>query len=309
MKISRLISIILLLNERKRVSANELSELMEVSKRTIYRDVEAINLAGIPVYSIPGVGGGFEIIENFKIDKNTFTENKLASLLISNYNFPDKLKNMDFYNTNLKIKSLIPKEKINIIDTQVAQFYMDSNHWNEFRNIDDQVIKFKKAIQNNQVLKVKYINHLGNITEREVEPYQLILKAGQWYGYVYCNLRDDFRLLKLTRVMNIQDSDRKFIEKVYKDPLLSTDRIFEKLKMTIKLRVHESIVERLLDFCNYESFMQENNRHYVVDFPFIDNSYYYRLILSFGDKCEIIEPTEIRNKMKQIIKKIANNYK
>ncbi|UMT80245.1 YafY family transcriptional regulator [Staphylococcus roterodami] len=288
MKISRLISIILLLNERKRVSANELSELMEVSKRTIYRDVEAINLAGIPVYSIPGVGGGFEIMENFKIDKNTFTENELASLLISNYNFPDKLKNMDFYNTNLKIKSLIPKEKINIIDTQVAQFYMDSNHWNEFRNIDDQVIKFKKAIQNNQVLKVKYINHLGNITEREVEPYQLILKAGQWYGYVYCNLRDDFRLLKLTRVMNIQDSDRKFIEKVYKDPLLSTDRIFEKLKMTIKLRVHESIVERLLDFYNYESFMQENNRHYVVDFPFIDNSYYYGLILSFGDKCEII---------------------
>ncbi|MCS5347973.1 YafY family transcriptional regulator [Staphylococcus aureus] len=309
MKISRLISIILLLNERKRVSANELSELMEVSKRTIYRDVETINLAGIPVYSIPGVGGGFEIMENFKIDKNTFTENELASLLISNYNFPDKLKNMDFYNTNLKIKSLIPKEKINIIDTQVAQFYMDSNHWNEFRNIDDQVIKFKKAIQNNQVLKVKYINHLGNITEREVEPYQLILKAGQWYGYVYCNLRDDFRLLKLTRVMNIQDSDRKFIEKVYKDPLLSTDRIFEKLKMTIKLRVHESIVERLLDFCNYESFRQENNRHYVVDFPFIDNSYYYGLILSFGDKCEIIEPTEIRNKMKQIIKKIANNYK
>ncbi|MBE5673942.1 WYL domain-containing protein, partial [Staphylococcus sp. SS35] len=123
------------------------------------------------------------------------------------------------------------------------------------------------------------------------------------------NLRDDFRLLKLTRVMNIQDSDRKFIEKVYKDPLLSTDRIFEKLKMTIKLRVHESIVERLLDFCNYESFRQENNRHYVVDFPFIDNSYYYGLILSFGDKCEIIEPTEIRNKMKQIIKKMANNYK
>ncbi|MBE5673205.1 HTH domain-containing protein, partial [Staphylococcus sp. SS35] len=168
MKISRLISIILLLNERKRVSANELSELMEVSKRTIYRDVEAINLAGIPVYSIPGVGGGFEIMENFKIDKNTFTENELASLLISNYNFPDKLKNMDFYNTNLKIKSLIPKEKINTINTQVAQFYMDSNHWNEFRNIDDQVIKFKKAIQNNQGLKVKYIKHLGNITEREV---------------------------------------------------------------------------------------------------------------------------------------------
>ncbi|HCZ2403578.1 TPA: HTH domain-containing protein, partial [Staphylococcus aureus] len=140
MKISRLISIILILNERKRVSAHELSELMEVSQRTIYRDIEAINIAGIPVYSIPGVGGGFEIMENFKIDKNTFTENELASLLISNSNFPEKLKNNDFFNTNLKIKSLIPKDKLNSIETQVEQFQLDSNHWNELRNIDEQLI-------------------------------------------------------------------------------------------------------------------------------------------------------------------------
>ncbi|HDJ7512707.1 TPA: HTH domain-containing protein, partial [Staphylococcus aureus] len=142
MKISRLISIILILNERKRISAHELSELMEVSQRTIYRDIEAINIAGIPVYSIPGVGGGFEIMENFKIDKNTFTENESASLLISNSNFPEKLKNNDFFNTNLKIKSLIPKDKLNSIETQVEQFQLDSNHWNELRNIDEQLIKF-----------------------------------------------------------------------------------------------------------------------------------------------------------------------
>ncbi|HCZ2629138.1 TPA: WYL domain-containing protein, partial [Staphylococcus aureus] len=129
------------------------------------------------------------------------------------------------------------------------------------------------------------------------------------YCYVYCYLRDDFRLLKLNRVIHLQELESKFIKKMYIDPLLSTNRIFEKLKMTIKLRVHESIVERLLDFCDYDSFRQENNRYYVVDFPFIDNSYYFGLILSFGDKCEVIEPTEIRNKMKQTIKKMADNYK
>ncbi|HCZ2829413.1 TPA: WYL domain-containing protein, partial [Staphylococcus aureus] len=111
------------------------------------------------------------------------------------------------------------------------------------------------------------------------------------------------------RVIHLQELESKFIKKMYIDPLLSTNRIFEKLKMTIKLRVHESIVERLLDFCDYDSFRQENNRYYVVDFPFIDNSYYFGLILSFGDKCEVIEPTEIRNKMKQTIKKMADNYK
>lgn len=75
-----------------------------------------INIVGIFVYFILGVGGGFEIMENFKIDKNIFIENELVSFLISNFNFLEKLKNNDFFNINLKIKSLILKEKLNLIE-------------------------------------------------------------------------------------------------------------------------------------------------------------------------------------------------
>ena len=77
MKIDRLVSIIMILLDKKRIGAQELADIFEVSTRTIYRDIDTINMAGIPVCSIPGIGGGFEIMSNYKIDKNFFSTTDL----------------------------------------------------------------------------------------------------------------------------------------------------------------------------------------------------------------------------------------
>lgn len=82
MKIDRLVSIIMILLDQKRIGAQKLAELFEVSPRTIYRDMEAINMAGIPVRSIPGAGGGFEIMPEYKLDKKAFTTTDLSAILM-----------------------------------------------------------------------------------------------------------------------------------------------------------------------------------------------------------------------------------
>ena len=81
MKIDRLVSIIMILLDKKRIGAQELADIFEVSPRTIYRDMEAINMAGIPVRSTPGAGGGFEIMQEYKIDKKFFSSDDLSALL------------------------------------------------------------------------------------------------------------------------------------------------------------------------------------------------------------------------------------
>ena len=78
MKIDRLVSIILILLDKKRIGARELADLFEVSPRTIYRDMDAINMAGIPVRSTSGVGGGFEIMPEYKMDKKIFSADDLS---------------------------------------------------------------------------------------------------------------------------------------------------------------------------------------------------------------------------------------
>lgn len=82
MKIDRLVSIIMILLDKKRISAQELADMFEVSPRTIYRDIDAINMAGIPVRSASGVGGGFEIMQEYKVDKKVFSADDLSVLLM-----------------------------------------------------------------------------------------------------------------------------------------------------------------------------------------------------------------------------------
>lgn len=85
MEIDRLIGIIMIMPDKKRIGAQELADKFEVSTRTIYRDMDAINMAGIPVCSTSGVGGGFEIMQNYKIEKNVFTDADLSAILTGLY--------------------------------------------------------------------------------------------------------------------------------------------------------------------------------------------------------------------------------
>ncbi len=85
MKIDRLIGIIMIMPDKKRIGAQELADKFEVSTRTIYRDMDAINMAGVPVCSTSGVGGGFEIMQNYKIEKNVFTDADLSAILTGLY--------------------------------------------------------------------------------------------------------------------------------------------------------------------------------------------------------------------------------
>ncbi|PWI22817.1 YafY family transcriptional regulator [Kurthia zopfii] len=308
MKISRLISIYVILMDKKRISAKELANIFEVSTRTIYRDVEAINLAGIPIYSTSGVGGGFEIMENHKMDKNTFSEEELTTLLMGVSSIPDSMKSKDFINTFTKIRQFIPSEKLESTNIQSEQVQIDFNQWIGYRNLEPQINRIKTALKDNKLLSLEYISHSGNKTTRKVEPYQLVLKSSKWYFHGYCYKRNDFRLFKLTRILTLEIVDRTFIPKKYPKLLLDTKEIITNLQVTIKLRVHESIMEQLLDYCDYESFLKDGEHHYIVNFPFIDQDYYYGILLSFGNKCECISPPQIRTKLKEKIAALARIY-
>ncbi|MUO31954.1 helix-turn-helix transcriptional regulator [Enterococcus gallinarum] len=308
MKVSRLVSIIILLMDKKRVSAKELAEMFEVSPRTIYRDIEAISIAGIPIHSISGVGGGFEIMEKYKMDKNTFTEADLITILVGISSIPSIMKSNDFVNTQTKIRSLIPSDRIESAHIQAKQMYIDSSQWLGDRNLETYLTIIKRALQTNHLLTFNYINHKGNRTKRQVEPYQMVLKNSQWYFQGYCYERNDFRLFKVARLSNLKMDESSFVPKSPPALPLLTPEILNKLQISIKLRIHASIMERLLDYCDYNQFVKEDATHYIVTFPFIENDYYYGIILSLGDKCECLEPLHVRTELKRKIASLTQLY-
>lgn len=162
MKVDRLVSIIMVLLDEDRIGAQELADLFEVSPRTIYHDIDAINMAGIPVCSIPGVGGGFEIMPGYKIDKNVFSTADLSALLMGLSNLSGMVQCDEMAHALAKVRSFIPADKAKDIELKVNQICIDLSPWMGSRNTQSYLEMIKAALQDNKLLSFEYIAHHGN---------------------------------------------------------------------------------------------------------------------------------------------------
>lgn len=181
MKVDRLVSIIMILLDKKRIGAQELADMFEVSPRTIYRDIDAINMAGIPVRSTSGVGGGFEIMQEYKVDKKVFSADDLSALLMGLSGLSSVIRGNELVHALAKVKSFIPVDRAKEIELKVNQICIDLSPWMSNSNIQPYLEMIQSALQENRLLTFEYIAHHGNETARTVEPYQLVLKGNHWY--------------------------------------------------------------------------------------------------------------------------------
>lgn len=276
MKVDRLVSIIMILLEKERIGAQELADLFEVSPRTIYRDIDTINMAGIPVRSTSGVGGGFEIMQKYKIDKNVFSTSDLSAILMGLSGLSNVMRGDELVNALAKVKSFIPADRAKDIELKANQICIDLSPWMGNRNIQPYLEMIKTALQGSKLLSFEYVAHHGNKSTRTVEPYQLVLKSSHWYLQGYCHKRNDFRLFRLSRISNLQMHEEGFTLRDYEKPQLDFDDILAMMQTRIKIRIHKSVMDRVLDYCAYEDFSPDGEDHYIVDFPFIENEYYRR---------------------------------
>jgi predicted DNA-binding transcriptional regulator YafY len=307
-KVDRLISIILILLERERIGAKELADMFEVSPRTIYRDMDTINLAGVPVCSTSGVGGGFEIMETYKIDRKVFSNADLSAIMMGLSSLSNMVRGDELVNALAKVKSFIPADNAKDIELKANQILIDLSPWMGNRNLQTNLNTIKTAMQDRRMLAFEYSDRYGNKTVRRAEPYQLVLKSNHWYWQGYCHIRNDFRLFKLSRISNLQLLNDFFTPRDFPKPELDLSDIIETMQTIIKIRIHKTGIDRVLDFCPSENVISDGDEFFIVNFPFIENDYYYDLLLSFGNKCECLEPFHIRKELKQRIHDIASIY-
>ncbi|MDR0889334.1 MAG: YafY family transcriptional regulator [Oscillospiraceae bacterium] len=308
MKVDRLISIIMLLLDKKRIGAQELAETFEVSPRTIYRDIDAICMAGIPVRSIPGVSGGFEIMPNYKADSKVFTNADLSAILTGLYGMSNLMRGDELINALAKVKSFIPAERAREIERRAKQIHIDLNPWLEDQDAAPYFEEIQSAIHESKLISFSYADRNGNETLRTVEPYRLFSKASHWYLESYCLLREDFRLFRLSRMADLQTLCETFEDRESPESDLDFPEFFDGMKTYIQLRIHKSILDRVQEYCGVEILYTDGDEYSIAEFPFIENDYYYGILLSFGEKCECIEPPDIRAELGRRAQNIAALY-
>ena len=206
MKLERMLSIITYLLTHPKVKAQVLAQKYEVSVRTIYRDIEAISAAGIPIVAYQGVEGGISIMEGYKLDKTVFTYDELLKIITG-------LRGLQSAAEDSKIKLLIDKI-LNVTHNDDCistgnEIYIDLSAWNKNDQLAARIKDLKYAIREKRLIEFTYCSN-ETVTHRRVEPCIVVFKESNWYLYAYCLLRKNFRLFKLRRMTDLFVTDISF---------------------------------------------------------------------------------------------------
>ena len=298
MEQSRLFKIVYHLLEKGKSTAPELAEKFEVSIRTIYRDLDTISAAGIPIYATQGRGGGIFIMSDFVLNKSLLSEQEKEQILMAlqgisatEYNQTDELL--------IKLGGLFQSKVTNWIEVDFSEWYKNTPNYNVFNLI-------KNAIFNQNMITFSYFAQEGNYSNRTVEPIKLIFKNKDWYLYGFCLLRNDFRFFKLTRIKDLEISSDTFRRAVENIPKVETV-IKNKNFIHAKLKFSPKVAFRVYDeFTDDVSKDNQGNLYVNIDLP--DNETLFSYILSFGDNIEILEPDYLRHSMKEKLALMLEKY-
>ena len=299
MQIHRLLEIVYVLLEQKLVTAKELAGRFSVSQRTIYRDIDTLSIAGIPVYSEKGKGGGIRLLPEFVLNKSILNEQEQHEILSA----LQVLSGVKAVNTDHILKKLSA-----IFNKNTANWLqVDFSDWSSTK--EDFFNEFKTAILEQRIAEFDYYSTYGEKTRRRIEPIQLWFKAKAWYVKGHCLARQNLRFFKLTRIKNLKVTEKHFAARdPVSNPLVTSPDELSKREVTLKLRIEPEMTYRVLDEFNEKMVKKQRDGSYIVTITMPDDPWAYGLVLSYGEYIEVLKPDRIRKIIKDKAKKIFKKY-
>ncbi|MHA6482177.1 helix-turn-helix transcriptional regulator [Paenibacillus sp. strain BS8-2] len=298
MKLDRLLAITLELMAQKRVRAADLASRFEVSTRTIYREIELINQAGIPVVSYTGADGGFELMDGFFLTKQHFTVRDFAVI----YRLLQSVEGAvgdRFTTMKDKLRSLHP----GLADGEGTDELLFHLSTAEFER--ELVRQAYRAIGAKRVIAFDYISATGKKTARRLEPTRLFWDHGSWYVEGYCLTRSAKRMFRVSRMSELRVTEETFAERELADGE-SEDPEEAPLGIPAHLRFHKSADPRVSE--QFRGECSREGEHIDVRTVFFNEDYALSVVLSYGAKVVVVEPEELKSALIRRLEEIRRLY-
>ena len=300
MKIDRLIGILSVLLQEEKVTAPELAERFEVSRRTINRDIDDLLYAGIPIRTAQGTGGGISIAEGYKMDRTILTS-KDMQMILAGLRSLDSVSGSSYYG---QLMEKIQARSSEFISGRES-ILIDLSSW--YKNtLAPKISTIQDAIENRHLLEFYYYAQSGE-GKRTIEPYYVVFKWTSWYVYGWCLKRKDYRLFKLNRMDQVKETIKDFSCRNAPVPNLSSELKYPRnivLKAIFTPDMKWRLVEEFGPGC-YEK-LEDGKLLLIRKYADMDNLTMW--MLTFGDKVEVIEPQELRKRLKTMAESMIKMY-
>jgi len=299
MRISRLLELVYILLHRKSVPARVLAEQLGVSRRTIYRDIETLSMAGIPIYTEKGKNGGVSLLPDSVLSKSILSEQEQNEILTA----LQGLSNMNISEADQvlkKLSTIFNKTATNWLAVDFSDWSGANNYFNDF----------KTAILKRRTTEFDYYNSYGDKVTRRVEPMQLWFKSKSWYLKGFCLTKQDIRVYKLTRVKNLVVTDNDFPMRAFLDTQDNSAAKDEKVQKEtiIRFRVEAEMKYRLFDDFEENEVTEQTDGSYIATVSWEIDNWVHGFVLSYGEFIEVIEPKHFRKAIEDKVKKISAKY-
>lgn len=306
--LNRLLAIIYILMNKGTVTASELAQRFEVSVRTIYRDIDALCMAGIPVYTRKGKNGGISLTEQFVLNKMLVSRREQQEILAALLSLKETGA-ADEDDTLRKLGEFFSIEPANWVS-------IDFSDWSGRRQ--ELFGELKKAVIQRNVIEFDYYGQYGEMSHRSVEPIQLQFKEYTWYLRAFCRQRKAVRLFKILRMKRVKCTQECFLpeEGRYAEGKTAVMQIPEEgggygdsyKSVCLELLIDAGEAYRVYDRFEEEELTRLDNGEFMVRMQCIPDEWLYGLILSFGAAARVVQPEEIKGEIRNRLKKMLRQY-
>lgn len=310
-RFDRIVAILIQLQSKKIVKAQELADRFDVSLRTIYRDIRSLESSGVPIYSEAGVG--YSLVDGYKLPPVMFTKEEAGSFVAAEklmQKFTDGNFGRHFESAMFKIKSVLRGSEKNWIESLESHIRL-SNRDESFQTQSPKVLEllFESIAEKSQILLTYQSIEADGPSRRLIEPVGLYHESSYWYILAYCHLRKDYRNFRTDRVIEIENTKTPF-GLVHKELEYFLKPKSENSKVKIRLLIDKKIARYIRNDRKYYGFISEKIRKDKVELLFesdFKENGFVRWLLMFGDYVEILEPEELKEDAKKLLKKIESN--
>lgn len=299
-------SILMILLDKRIVSRDYLAERFSVSKRTISRYLTILEDAGIPITSTPGRGGGVTLTDDYLLDKSYLSEAETIrikdALATTQSEYGDKI-NFAIIEKLDAVERTREQEKYVI---RQDNLYIDCDY-GQTDSMRAKIRTISRAIDEMRAVDIKYTDAGGSISYRTIEPYTLVFKTGAWYIYAMCKLRGDFRLFKLSRIADLRKTSKGFIK--YESKLIEKLELefYNEIYVDLEFEFYTSIMDSVVDWLGVSAVTERGTKLVAAaEVPFTESL--IKRLLSYGSSIKVLNPPEIREKIKNEARLMSNIY-